>query len=301
MPEPHLTPEEALRQAESLATGSKWHRLAKAPGKYLSAQVFRWLIYPLGKKSWTRRALTFFGSPMYVLLPAGIDIFLTGCKTHHSEIRLAKFMLQQIKTGDTVVDVGAHFGFFTLLAAACCDVKGRVFAFEPGRQTFEILSKNTAPFPQIQIEPQAVGATNGTLDFWEFPTLYSEYNTTNRDAVPAHIQGNMRQMSVVTLDTYCGEHQIMPDFIKMDVEGAELEVIKGMEALLTGHHPPVIAMEYLGKDSHRQAQLYLNDRGFKTYIISAEGTLVPCADADQYLQNHGLDSENLVFLRILSS
>ena len=301
MPEPHHTLEKALRQAESLATGSKWLRLVKAPEKYLSAQVFRWLIYPWSKKSWKRRALTFFDTPMYVLLPAGIDIFLTGCKTHHSEIRLAKFMLQQIKPGDLVIDVGAHFGFFTLLAASLCGAKGRVIAFEPGRQTFEMLSRNTAPFPQIQIEAQAAGAINGTLDFWEFSTLHSEYNTTKREAVPAHIQGKIRQMPVVTLDTYCVEHQITPDFIKLDVEGAEMDVLHGMDGLLAGHHPPVIAMEYLGKDSHRQAQQYLNDRGFKTYIISAEGTLLPCADADQYLQNHEVDSENLVFLRILSS
>ena len=289
----------ALQKAETLAAGSKWRRLLRNPWKYVSAQLFRWIVYPRGQKTWLRHCKTFFGVPMMVLLPAGMDIFLLGCKTHDSELRLAKFMMKHLKSGQTFMDVGAHFGFFSLLAAALVGEKGRVFAFEPGKTTFGVLQQNANSLSQIRIENKAVGAYSGTLDFWEFPTLFSEYNTTNRDAVPKHIQGEMRHLPVVSLDEYCEEHQVFPDFIKIDVEGAEWDVLCGMSAVLSGSKPPVIAMEYLNRDSHHKAANHLNTLGYQTFVINREGNPEHCTEPEQYLQNRRIDSENLVFLRIL--
>ena len=301
MPNPIAAWQIALQEAEVLAAGSKWQRFLHHPGKYVQAQLFRLLVYPFRQKTWLRKCHTFFGMPMMVLLPAGMDIFLLGCKTHDSELRLAKFMMNYLKKGQTFIDVGAHFGFFSLLAAALVGDKGRVIAFEPGKTTFGVLLENSKPQPKIRCENTAVGARSGTLDFWEFPPLYSEYNTANRDAVPNHIKGIKRQLPVVHLDRYCEANQLSPDFIKMDVEGAEWEVLYGMESVLSGAKAPMIAMEYLGQDSHRKAASYLNTLGYQTHIINAEGNPERCQEPDQYLQTKDIDSENLVFLRILPS
>jgi FkbM family methyltransferase len=291
--------QKALQAAAALAAGPKWRRFMHTPRKYILAQLFRKLVYPSAQKTWSRNCTTFFGVPMTVLLPAGMDIFLLGCKTHDSELRLAKFMLNHLKEGQTVIDVGAHFGFFSLLAASLVGKKGRVTAFEPGQTTFEVLSKNTGALPHIRVENLAAGAQAGTLDFWEFPALFSEYNTTKRDAVPEHIEGTLRRIPMVSLDAYCAANLLSPDFIKMDVEGAEWDVLCGMSALLSEPKPPVIAMEYLGKDSHRMAVQFLNARGYQTFVITTNGHATPCPEPDQHLKTNDIDSENLVFLRIL--
>ncbi len=261
--------------------------------------AFRKLIYPLWGVSWPRRCLTFFDAPMEVLLPAGMDIFLLGCKTHDSEVRLTRFFLRNIRTGDTFIDVGAHFGFFTLLAAKLAGAPGKVAAFEPGESTYSVLSRNTQALVQVQIFQMAVGRARGSLTFWEFPPLFSEYNTSNPKAVPAHLKGCQRVLPATSLDTFTAEAGWRPRWIKIDVEGAEWDVVQGMQGLLDSPEPPVIAMEYLGGESHRRALEFLFAKGFTAHVPDHSGELAPCPDPDTWLQSQGIDSENLIFLRLL--
>lgn len=77
---------------------------------------------------------------MNIALPASTDIYLTGGKSHDSEIRLAKFLIKNLNQGDNFVDIGAHYGYFTLLGAHLVGKGGRVF-FEPGKSTYSLLEK----------------------------------------------------------------------------------------------------------------------------------------------------------------
>src|SRR5690606_12974270 len=116
-----------LKQVEKLANTSKAGRLLHDPFRYVNTLAFTKFIYPRTHKGVLKKARTFFGNDMQVLLPAATDIYLTGGKTHSSEIRLARFMINRLKPGDVYVDIGAHFGFFTLLASALVGDKGKVY------------------------------------------------------------------------------------------------------------------------------------------------------------------------------
>ena len=86
-----------LDQIAILANGSKWQRLLYAPQRYVSGQFFFRAIYQRTKKGKLVKAKTFFNKEMNVLLPAGMDIYLLGAKTHDSEIRLTRWMLNNLK------------------------------------------------------------------------------------------------------------------------------------------------------------------------------------------------------------
>ena len=134
---------ENLSRVTKLATASKWTRLLAHPLKYAHAILHRKLIYATNKKSKEVKTSTFFGKEMTLLLPASTDIYLTGGKSHSSEIRLAKFLINNLVAEDCFIDVGAHYGYFTLLAATLVKDKGQVLAFEASKNTFAILHKNT--------------------------------------------------------------------------------------------------------------------------------------------------------------
>ena len=165
-----------LQSVEYLATASKLHRFLASPWRYINSVIFRQTMYRWTKRGKFAQAQTFFQTPMTLLLPAATDIYLTGGKTHPSEIRLTKFLIQHLKEGNTFFDVGAHFGYFSLLAAKCIGTKGKILAFEPSKSTFELLQKNTAAHPNIRIFNNAVSDSSEIISFYEFPVLYSEYN-----------------------------------------------------------------------------------------------------------------------------
>lgn len=293
-----------LDRVERLARGGRWRRLRHAPGRYFFGQFFQKVIYPLRPLGLPVLARTFWGRKMQIILPAAMDIFLLGAKTHNSELRLARFLIDRLKEGDRVADIGAHYGFFSLLAAELVGPAGRVEAFEATGSTCEVLQKNVAGMPQVQARHLAISNVGGELDFYEFPTRYTEYNTL----YPEQFKGQqwferrlpqVRKVPAISFDDFCRTNQFQPTLIKIDVEGAEDRVIAGMEKLLTSIRP-VIVMEYLAEDrlnpAHRRAVELLRALGYASRRITEAGKLESCADIEAYLNERNLDSDNLVFV-----
>lgn len=287
-----------LQKAQQLAMGSRWHRFSRLGYRYARAMLYRHFWYPLTHQSVNLKTETFFGCPMVVSLPAGMDLFLLGCKSHDSEIRLARYLLLNLRPGQVFVDVGAHFGYFSLLAATLTESTGKVLAFEPARHNFSILQTNTQAFDNIICYNQLVCDTNEVHDFHEFPVIYSEYNTMHQKSVPKGLHFEKVSLQGVRLDDVFHQTAIHPDFIKIDVEGAEPEVLKGLEATLSGNKPPVIAMEYLcgQHNAHQEAVAILRAKGYDVFFPNNDGQLIACDDCEKYMSDHRLDSENLIFL-----
>jgi len=166
-----------LQKVERLAVSSKWYRLFHNPYKYFNAVFFHKYIYKRNKKVKKVKTITFFDIEIDVLLPASTDIYLTGGKSHNSEIRLAKFLIKNLKKRATFIDVGAHYGYFSLLAAQIVGKQGKVGAFEAAPSSYEVLALNTSAHQSITIKHNAISDSNGNLTFYEFPNLYSEYNS----------------------------------------------------------------------------------------------------------------------------
>lgn len=294
-----------LYKVEQIANYTKIKRLLHNPYKYLYAILFRKLVYPNNNKEKIIHTTVFWGKPMKIALPASTDIYLTGGKSHISEIRLAKFLIQNLNDQDHFLDIGAHYGYFTLLAAELIGTNGKIFSFEPATDTYHILKENTEPHNNITCIQSAVSNTIGTITFYEFPNQQSEYNTIDASQYEneAWFQQAAPKKTVVpttTIDTITANKNFAPHIIKIDVEGAEKEVMQGATNYFNNHSPKVI-MEYLapdrGNSNHKAAQNILTDMGYQPHIINDEGKAQTVNDIDEYLINNHLESENIVFLK----
>ena len=130
--------------------------------------------------------------------------------------------------GDTVVDVGAAFGFYTIMASKKVGQQGKVVAIEPQPDNFEMLNKNVNlnKLANIVTLNYAVSSKKSTLK------LYSSYSTIQERA--GHNLQNYIEVSADTLDNLLRQLDIDEvNWIKVDVEGAELEVLKGAVGILS--------------------------------------------------------------------
>ncbi len=295
---------EKLTKVEKIAAASKMGRLLHNPYKYISAILFKNLVYPLRKRERRELARTFFGRKMHIDLPAATDIYLTGGKSHSSEIRLARFIIQHLSEGDHFLDIGAHYGYFSLLASTIVGEDGSVHAFEPASKSFELLRLNSVQERNIIIHKEAVSDSKGTLVFYEFPNLFSEYNTSNieqfedQDWFP-EFRPERVEVAATTIDLITQSDRIIPALIKIDVEGAEYNVIKGGMNFLNSN-APLLVMECLHPDRHNEEhlkafQLLTEELGYQAHIILASGYIEPVGDINNYLIMQQLESDNIVF------
>lgn len=247
----------------------------------------------------------FFDDEMEVLLPAASDIYITGGKTHDSEIRLAKFLIKHLGPGQTFVDIGAHFGYFTLLAAHLVGQNGKVFSIEASRNTYKLLENNTSGMAHIKVMHHAVSDIDEEVTFYEFPVLYSEYNTMdiekykNESWLKNHMP-DIIEVQAVKIDTLFEDYHIQPDYIKIDVEGAEIQAIKG-GSKTWANTSPVVVMEYLSGsgagDSYKEATGIMKQHNYNTFIITSEGEPEAVTDIDRYMSGQNSTSENIVFIK----
>jgi len=139
-----------------------------------------------------------------------------------------------------VFDVGANIGYYTLLMALALRGRGRVHAFEPAPMVYSALKRNASlnHLPNLVLNPGALADRNGTMDLflpadgaWSNASLIEHFTAQDRRiAAPA-----------MRFDSYCGREAIdRVDLVKLDVEGAELSVLKGMGELLLKWRPDII-------------------------------------------------------------
>ena len=132
------------------------------------------------------------------------------------------------KLGDIVIDVGAAFGFYSIVASKKVGKQGKVVAIEPQPDSFEMLNKNIKlnKLKNISTLNHAVSLKKTTLK------LYSSYSTVQERAGQNPQQ--YIEVSADNLDNLLGQLAIdEANWIKVDVEGAELEVLKGATGILS--------------------------------------------------------------------
>ncbi len=295
---------EQLNKIDRLAKAIKLERLINSPLRYTKGILWKEIIYPITHKTSLQKANTFFGATMNVLLPAGMDIYLLGAKSHDSEIRLAKWLVLNLAENHTFIDVGAHFGYFTLLAADLVTDSGKVAALEPSPNNFELLKVNADAIKNIQIHPLAASQQKEIITFYEFPTAYSEYNTLNVEQFKnedwfKQEQPKPVQVQATTLDSFFQTTGLHPNVIKMDIEGAEIKALKGMRHYLTFAQPRIIIeFSLLNQAEHQEAVKYLQTFGYSIFCIQKDGKLAPISNLLAHLHEKQLESENFVLQKV---
>ncbi len=183
--------------------------------------------------------------------------------------------LNQVKKGQTVFDIGANVGNFTILFSNIVGKQGKVFSFEAVPKTFEYLSRNVESLKihNVILENLAIGDKQGNFN------IYTPGNDSGQSSLMIHNKGSWKNSdiqkvtcSMVTLDKYIKKNNIERlDFIKCDIEGAELLALKGMTQILNRHRPKLLLevndkwTKSFGYTSH-DLIVFLKEVGYKTFF-----------------------------------
>lgn len=143
-----------------------------------------------------------------------------------------------LQPGDTAIDIGAHHGQYCILMAAACGGAGHVVAFEPDPYAREVLSRNLALNPSLKrprVEPVALSNADGEA------TLYSRGGNSQSSLARSGAEFSAEQhaesirVQTMQLDTYLAQNNLpTPKWVKIDAEGAEIQILQGARDLLGG-------------------------------------------------------------------
>jgi FkbM family methyltransferase len=193
------------------------------------------------RESPLRRTLSpLYGSLLYALSGGrGVAAELNGQSFHvdpryraflqpHYEADLAEFLRDRMRPGQTCLDIGAHIGIYALQAARWTAPGGRVIAFEPNPGTAAVLRRHirmNGLERDVRVEEIALGRAPGAA-----PLFGDAGSGLTRLSAPNPVDAEARHVGTVrvdTLDGYCAARGTAPDWILIDVEGFEFDVLAG--------------------------------------------------------------------------
>ena len=159
---------------------------------------------------------------------------------HEFEPTAIKVFAKIIKKGDIILDIGANIGFHTLTFAKLVGAKGKVYAFEPDPDNFALLEKNIAANKYRNIIP--IQAAVSSKDE-EINLFLCQHNSGDHRIYQSDKHTKTVPIKSVKLDSYFKDNRHL-NFLKMDIQGSEGGVIKGMKNLLKLNPNLNIFMEF---------------------------------------------------------
>jgi FkbM family methyltransferase len=187
------------------------------------------------------------------------------------EPELVSLLKKTLKHGMTFLDLGANIGYFSVIAAALVSETGQVHAFEPMPQNLVRLRKNLEPFHWATAHPYAVGKVTGQVLIH-----YSDKEAGWASIHDQHPLGNLpcnSAVSVIRLDDWLQSNSVNRiDFIKLDIEGSELDALLGAHRALAHFHPTIVAETKCGWN-HDEILELLNAQGYECRSFCGDSIL----------------------------
>jgi len=210
-------------------------------------------------------------SGVTLLVPSGYrDARIMAAGLYESDV--TRLFGHLITDGMTVVDLGAHVGYYTILASRLVGSSGLVYAFEPDPTSYAYLLKNieTNRCRNVVPVPQAVSDKSGLRNFSRDPRGAEGSLTTRLRNVESIV------VPAVALDDYFREQSRRIDIMKMDIEGGEMAALQGMRQLATEQKPRLIMEFSLGNMraagvTRKDLQGLLTELGYRTSQVIERG------------------------------
>ena len=241
---------------------------------------------------------TYFARDMRTVTVADFDGTLTVdlCLGEHMQSQIFWYgyysrdivlaMNKLLKPGMVVVDVGANIGEISLVAAQRVGAAGRVFAFEPMPALHQKLTFNLSRNGLNQVVPVRKGLSDktGVAPIYFAESLFSD--GTKHEGLGTLYPSGQRaglagEIELTTLDSFCAESQLSRlDLVKVDVEGAELDVLRGGERTLARFRPHLILevqRETAQSGGHEAKDIlqFLEPLGYAFFTIGRKARLYP--------------------------
>jgi len=201
--------------------------------------------------------------------------YVNGYWIGHYELPIQEVLRRELAAGQTFYDVGANAGFFTLLAARLVGVQGKCVAFDPLPGNIESLREQVElnSLSQCVVVPEAVGAQPGTASF-SFASAGDSQGHLGTSRRPGE---QAIEVQVTTLDRAM-ERYGAPHLVKLDVEGAEAQVLRGATQVLKAARPKWL-IELHGPDCEREVKAILAAHDYRCFELDGRelspGSLLP--------------------------
>jgi len=179
-----------------------------------------------------------------------------------------KIFLENVKTKDVVFDIGAHVGYYTLLAGKKAS-QGKVVAFEADLANQQLLMQNIKlnKLNNVTLVAKAIADKKGKVTFYQ-----SQSSSGDHSLLDSGKETKAVTVEATTLDLQAQEIGQIPNILKIDVEGAELTVLKGAEKLLKNKKLRTIFLELSSLTTIAQTINILTKAGFSLNIIDEKKT-----------------------------
>lgn len=210
---------------------------------------------------------------------------------------MTKVISDRLGPGMTFVDIGANLGYFTVLAASAVGPEGQVHAFEADAALADLVARSASinGMAQVSVIAAAVFDRTGTIEFHTSERRRATgsiiYDPDADDRSDGEVATTV-EVPVVTLDDHYGETIPRIDVMKIDAEGAEPAIFRGMRRVLAANpqicvffecSPAIYALG--GEDAHEMLSS-LEDQGFDIATVHRDGTIGPFAAAEMSVNDH---------------
>ncbi|MEI6137670.1 MAG: FkbM family methyltransferase [Mariniphaga sp.] len=197
--------------------------------------------------------------------------FLFKYYTDRNEIALLKSV---VKPGITILDIGANIGFYTTIFSKAVGPKGQVSSFEPDITNYHHLRENTKGLSNVQIHHKAVASETQNILLYTSKEINVDHRTYKHEKFDQKIE-----ITAISLDEFVKNNEGI-DVIKIDIQGFEMQAMKGMTHILKNNHNIRIFSEFwpyglkMAGSSVLEYYEHLTNLGFLVYMFTAKG-LIP--------------------------
>ena len=203
-----------------------------------------------------------------------------GLGRRSEAVEYVRLLPQLVRRGDTCIDLGANLGYYSRPLSRLVGTEGRVYAVEPVPVIGRVLRRNLRRCPNVEILPYALGNENRKISMSNDSACTDGYFGTGRNRVDDSAAGTASGAGAATFEAEMRRGSELfadlerVDFVKCDIEGYELHVMRELRPLLERHLPTVLIET--GGENRQQIIALFTELGYRGMTLD-RGRLIPLA------------------------